>query len=163
MGRFFSWQNLFFFLIGWVGWLSSDECLAVSAVSGQLAAETAQFPAFGTQIIKVFGVLGCLLGVLLLTCHILRKPWRGNIRSCSNRVIQVLATHYLEPKKTLILVEVAGQQLLLASGPENLTLLTPLRAEPEIMGPTSRITAPTKLNNAQEKFGFLPSLESRHG
>ncbi|MDD3579429.1 MAG: flagellar biosynthetic protein FliO [Desulfobacca sp.] len=138
--------------------------MAVSAVSGQLAAETAQFPAFGTQIVKVFGVLGCLLGVLLLTCHILRKPWRGNIRSCSTRrLIQVLATHYLEPKKTLILVEVAGQQLLLASGPENLTLLTPLRAKPEVMSQSSRITANSKLHNAQEKFGCLPSLESRHG
>lgn len=122
------------------GVLGSREVWAVCAVSGQIAPEVTDLPTFGSQLLKVCGVLGGLLGILFLILYVLRKPMRFPNRLGSSRLIQVLATHYLEPKKSLILVEVAGQRLLLSNTAESLALLAllgspdqgqPPRATPE--------------------------------
>jgi flagellar biogenesis protein FliO len=84
-------------------------------------------PSLWLEFIKILAILGSLLGGLLLILHFWRKPFWSKKPSRTAHLIQVLATHYLEPRKSLILIQVGGQQFLLANTVENLTLLTRMK------------------------------------
>jgi flagellar protein FliO/FliZ len=86
-----------------------------------------EFP-FWQQLIKVVAVLSGMLGLLILGLHFWKRS--GFLRPQGvSPLIQVLATHYLAPKKALILVEVGKERLLLASAGDHLHLVTSLAPE----------------------------------
>lgn len=125
---------------GWVlgdwGWLVTavQETAGVAAAGGVAAPE---FP-FWQHLFRVAAVLGGMLGVLVLGLYLWKrsgflKPQGGS------PLIQVLATHYLAPKKALILVAVGNERLLLASAGEQLQLVTPLAPEAQTEAPAIRL------------------------
>jgi flagellar biogenesis protein FliO len=116
-----------FCLVGWRG-LGNQAGLAMSEATGELAPPLTPMPSLWSEFFKILVVLGCLLGGLLLIRYFLRNPFWLKKNSPPAQMIQVLATHYLEPKKSLLLVEVGTQQFLLANTAEHLTLLTTLES-----------------------------------
>jgi flagellar biogenesis protein FliO len=82
------------------------------------------------HLIKVVTVLAALLGGLLLVAF-LWKRWGISRPGGASPLIQVLATHYLAPKKALLLVGVGEERFLLASAGDQLTLITGLASQEE--------------------------------
>ncbi|MBM4284340.1 MAG: flagellar biosynthetic protein FliO [Deltaproteobacteria bacterium] len=83
---------------------------------------------FWPHLLKVLAVLTGLVGVLLLVQYFWRRialPMKGG-----QPLIQVLDTHYLAPKRSLVLVQVWKQRFLLAHTGEGLTLLASLQPRP---------------------------------
>lgn len=93
---------------------------------GALTLPATGFP-FWQYLIKVFLILGVLLGVLMLAVYLLKRflpPYRAQ-----PPLIRVLATHYLAPKQALILVAVGQETFLLASSAGQLSIV-PVAAAP---------------------------------
>ena len=112
-------------LEGW-GWLATgaQDTAGVAAATPGAAQD---FP-FWQHLFRVAAVLSAMLGVLLLGLYLWKRS--GFLRPQGvSPLIQVLATHYLAPKKALILVEVGKERLLLASAGDQLQLVTSLAAE----------------------------------
>lgn len=104
--------------------LGEQACWADAAVSGQFLPTVPESPGYGWEIAKIALFLGCLGGLLWLLRFLSRQPWLRRGPANASRSITVLANHYLDPKKSLVLVEVEGQRLLLANLADNLKLLT---------------------------------------
>jgi flagellar biogenesis protein FliO len=109
-----SWTEL-----GWRCWQA-----ALPAAAEAVATPAPDFP-FWSHLFRVIAVLSGMLGVLLLGLHFWKKSSFGRTPAGSN-LIQVLATHYLAPKKALLLVAVGRERFLLASTSEQLQLVTRL-------------------------------------
>jgi flagellar biogenesis protein FliO len=122
---------------GW-GWLA-----ATSQDAGGVAATgvaTPEFP-FWQHLFKIAAVLSGMLGVLVLGLYLWKRS--GFLRPQGvSPLIQVLATHYLAPKKALILVAVGKERLLLASAGDQLQLVTSL--SPEAQAEAAALIIPVK-------------------
>lgn len=92
------------------------------------------FPAFGAEstssfslaasLVQMFGSLSVVLGLIYLITHFSKRwmPGSGGFgRSVSN--IRIVETRHLSPKKSLMLVEVAGEYLLLSNGTDGISLI----------------------------------------
>jgi len=136
-------------LWGW-GWLAT-----AAQDAGGVAAATAgaapEFP-FWQHLFRVAAVLSGMLGVLLLGLYLWRRSGFLSRQGVSP-LIQVLATHYLAPKKALILVAVGRERLLLASAGDQLHLVTSL--SPEAAGAQAGEAEATPLR--------LPSINEKEG
>jgi flagellar biogenesis protein FliO len=107
--------------------LAVQEAAGAAAAGGPLGAP--EFP-FWQHFLRVAVVLGGMLGVLVLGLYLWKRSGFFKPQGASP-LIQVLATHYLAPKKALILVSVGKERLLLASAGEHLSLVTSLAPETE--------------------------------
>ncbi len=127
---------------GWIlgswGWLAATSQDAGGLAAANVAAP--EFP-FWQHLFRVAAVLSGMLGILLLGLYLWKKS--GVLRPKGvSPLIQVLATHYLAPKKALILVAVGKERLLLASAGDQLQLVTPL--SPEAQTEAAALTLPVK-------------------
>jgi len=119
---------------GW-GWL-----VATAQDAGGLAGASAAAPEFPfwQHLFRVGAVLTAMLGVLVLGLYLWKRS--GFLRPQGvSPLIQVLATHYLAPKKALILVAVGKERLLLASAGDQLQLVTSLSPEAQAEAPALRL------------------------
>ncbi|MDD2902652.1 MAG: flagellar biosynthetic protein FliO [Syntrophales bacterium] len=133
---------------GW-GWLGVAAQEAAGAAAGS-AATAPDFP-FWQHLIRVVAVLSGMLGVLILGLYLWKRS--GALRSKGvSPLIQVLATHYLAPKKALILVAVGKERLLLASAGEHLHLVTSLAPE-AAAAPAATPSLGLPPNNEKEGHG----------
>jgi len=136
---------------GWVleGW-SRLNLLAQGAAEGMAAGGwpmAQEFP-FWQHFIRVALVLSAMLGVLVLVLYLWKRS--GVLRPQGvSPLIQVLATHYMAPKKALILVAVGRERLLLASAGDRLSLVAPL--------------APATAAQAEEPTLVLPLKSEKEG
>ena len=90
----------------------------------------AAFPAFAGDggeggfslaagLVKSLGSLAVVLGIIYLLTHLSRRWLKGGLVLKGRQShIRVVETRHLGPKKTLLLVEVAGEYLLLGNGSE---------------------------------------------
>lgn len=121
-----------------LGWRCWQAVLPAAAETVAAPAPAPDFP-FWSYLFRVIAVLSGMFGVLLLLQHFWKKSGFRRPLAGSN-LIQVLATHYLAPKKALLLVAVGRERFLLASAGEQLQLVTRLSpadlaaAEPEATG-----------------------------
>ena len=83
------------------------------------AAESFSF--FHSSVRMIWGLL-IVLGILLIIYGLMKKK-ATLFQRPGNSAITVLETKHLMPKKTLFLVEVKGQEFLVGSGGESLSLL----------------------------------------
>lgn len=136
---------------GWVlgGWswlgIAAQEAAGMAGGGGAMAQE---FP-FWQHFFRVAVVLSGMLGVLVLGLYLWKRSGFLKPQGVSP-LIQVLATHYLAPKKALILVEVGKERLLLASAGDQLHLVTSLAPEPAV---AQAEAAPVSLPSIHEKEG----------
>ena len=79
---------------------------------------------FFSSFLQMIAALAVVIGLILLTRHFSGK-FLGAVPASrlTAKHIRVVETRYIAPKKALILVEVAGTYLLLASSEDNLTLV----------------------------------------
>lgn len=119
---------------GW-GWL-----VATAQDAGGLAATSAASPEFPfwQHLFRVVAVLSAMLGVLVLGLYLWKRSGFFRPQGVSP-LIQVIATHYLAPKKALILVAVGKERLLLASAGDQLQLVTSLSPEAQVEAPSLRL------------------------
>jgi flagellar biogenesis protein FliO len=119
---------------GW-GWL-----VATAQNAGGVTATTARAPEFPfwQHLFRVIAVLSAMLGVLFLGLYLWKRS--GFLRPKGvSPLIKVLATHYLAPKKALIVVAVGNERLLLASAGDQLQLVTSLSPEAQAEAAASNL------------------------
>lgn len=96
---------------------------------------------------KMFYTLALVLGLMFLLFHVFKKyVWKNGVFGSENKPIKVLSTGFLGPKKSIALVEVAGEVLVLGIANENISLLANVEDPDQIdrikggaHTPTSRI------------------------
>lgn len=94
-----------------------------------LAAEAPAQVGLLSSSLRVIGGLGLVIGLLLVGFAVVKR--RGNLLpgARGNR-IKVREVRHIGPRKSLVLVEVAGRELLLGVGQERISLLTELEQTP---------------------------------
>lgn len=79
---------------------------------------------FAASLVRMVGSLAVVLGLVYLATHLSRRWFPGGSgRPGRQSQIRVVETRHLAPKKSLLLVEVAGEYLLLSNGSDGLTLI----------------------------------------
>ncbi len=76
-------------------------------------------PTLFASMIKLFTGLAVVIAVLLVTYYFVRE-YLGKMNKVSGKgkLINVIATHYLAPKKSVMLIDVAGERLVIGVGNE---------------------------------------------
>lgn len=88
---------------------------------------------FFSSFIQMIAALAIVIGLILLTRHFSGKLLKGGVVDrFGSRHIRVVETRAISPKKSLILVEVGGEYLLLASTENSLSLLKQVEVLEEI-------------------------------
>lgn len=79
---------------------------------------------FAAGLVQSMGSLAVVLGLIYLLTHLSRRWLKGGMgfSGCPSH-IRVVETRHLAPKKALLLVEVAGEYLLLGNGGDGITLI----------------------------------------
>jgi len=79
---------------------------------------------FLSSLLQMFAALAIVIGLILLTRHFSGKIFKtlpaGRFVA---KHIRLVETRYISPKKSLLLVEVGGEYLLLSSSGDSLTLI----------------------------------------
>lgn len=79
---------------------------------------------FLSSFLQMVAALAIVIGLILLTKHFSGRFLGSSLPPrTSSRHIRLVETRYIAPKKTVILIEVGGEYLLLANTEEHLTLL----------------------------------------
>jgi len=88
---------------------------------------------FISSFIQMIAALSIVIGLILITRHFSGKLLKGGVVDrFGSRHIRVVETRAVSPRKSLILVEVGGEYLLLASTENNLNLLKQVHVLEEI-------------------------------
>lgn len=79
---------------------------------------------FFSSFLQMIAALSIVVGLILITRHYSGKLLKGIIpNQQSTKHIRIVETRYLGPKKSLIIAEVGGEYLLLASTETTISLL----------------------------------------
>lgn len=78
---------------------------------------------FFSSFIQMIAALSIVVGLILLAKHFSSKLMNVSSGRLASKHIRIIETRYISPKKSLVLVEVGGQYLLLASSEEGITFL----------------------------------------
>lgn len=80
---------------------------------------------FLASFLQMIAALALVVGLILVVWHFSSKLMKGLPagRQLLSKHIRIVETRYLGPKKALLLVEVGGEYLLLASSDSGLTLV----------------------------------------
>jgi flagellar protein FliO/FliZ len=79
---------------------------------------------FLSSLFQMIAALAIVVGLILITRHFSGKLFKGlPAGRFASRHIRLIETRYIAPKKSLILIEVGGEYLLLSSSGDNLTLI----------------------------------------
>lgn len=88
---------------------------------------------FFSSFLQMIAALAVVIGLILLTRHFSGKLMGGSAAGgFPAKHIRVVETRYLAPKKSLVLVEIAGEYLLLASTEEGISFIKQVHMIEEI-------------------------------
>ena len=88
---------------------------------------------FFSSFIQMIAALAIVVGLILLTRHFSGKLLGATAATrFASKHIRLVETRYIAPKKALILIEVGGEYLLLASSEGGLTLIKQVKVIEEI-------------------------------
>jgi len=73
-------------------------------------------------IIRMIGVLAIILGLLAIMAWLARR-WAPRLKGGENRLIEVLVTHMVAPKRYVSVVRVGRKNLIIGMGEHEMTLL----------------------------------------
>lgn len=109
---------------------------------------------------KMFYTLVLVLGIMFLVFHLFKKyVWKNSVFGSESKPIKVLSTGFLGPKKSIALVEVAGEILVLGIANDNISLLANVE-DPEQID-LIRGTKSPKTNGRKEALHAPRSGKSR--
>lgn len=99
-------------------------CLLLCCRLPAYADTSASSPGMFYLTIKMFSVLAVVIGIMLLCLNLLKKYGpRGNMLFSDKKFIKVIETHYFDPKKSMVLVKVASEYLLLGISPNDIRFI----------------------------------------
>jgi flagellar protein FliO/FliZ len=101
---------------------------ALLAPSGAFAADG---PSLAGSVLQTVASLILVIGIILILCYLAGRFLKIPQRSGSG-YIRVVETKYLAPKKSLMLVEVGGEYLLLGNSAEGISLIKQVEMLEEI-------------------------------
>ena len=79
---------------------------------------------FAASLAQMLGSLAVVLGLIYLVTHLSRRWLKGGLGHMGHQnYIRVVETRHMAPKKSLLLVEVAGEYLLLSNSSEGISLI----------------------------------------
>jgi flagellar protein FliO/FliZ len=79
---------------------------------------------FFSSFLQMVAALTIVVGLILLTRHFSNKIMGGSTTArFTSKHIRLVETRYIAPKKAILLIEVGGTYLLLASSEDNLTFI----------------------------------------
>ena len=79
-----------------------------------LAADESAAPGLVFMTIKMFSVLAVVIGIMLICFNLLRKYMpQGNMLFSENKSMKIIETLYFGPKKSVVLIKVASEYILL--------------------------------------------------
>ena len=78
---------------------------------------------FFSSFIQMIAALSVVIGLILVTRHFSGKLIKGGVSNRFGTHIRLLETRVISPKKSLVLIEVGGEYLLLANTENRLSLL----------------------------------------
>lgn len=88
---------------------------------------------FLASFVQMIAALSMVIGLILVTRHFSEKLLKGGVADkFASRHIRVVETRALAPKRALVLVEIGGDYLLLASTEHGLSLLKQVEVFEEI-------------------------------
>jgi flagellar protein FliO/FliZ len=97
--------------------------LPLSAHGAEKIGDTGGFSLLSSSI-QMLASLAVVIGIILVFHHLSKRWTKSTIMGKSlARHIRIVESRFLAPKKTLVLVEVAGEYLLLSSCGENLNFI----------------------------------------
>lgn len=97
--------------------LTDESTLNLKA--GDLQQQTGEAPGLISSFVKLFAGLAVVLGVMLIAYRFAKERLnKANAFSGKGKLINVIATQYLAPKKAVMLIEVAGERLVVGVGEE---------------------------------------------
>jgi len=93
-------------------------------LSAMAAGENEAGYSFAASLAQMFGALAVVLGLIYLVAYLSRRWLKGGVGIMGRKsYIRVVETRHMAPKKSLILVEVGGEYLLLSNGSEGISLV----------------------------------------
>jgi flagellar protein FliO/FliZ len=111
---------------------------------------------FISSFIQMIAALSIVIGLILITRHFSGKLLKGGVVDrFGSRHIRVVETRAVSPKKSIILIEVGGEYLLLASTENSLNLLKRVEVLEEIE------VLEESGNARQELFGRLRGVAGK--
>ena len=101
--------------------------LFVPAVASASNAKGSEGGSMAFAVLQMLASLAVVIGVIYLLYY-LSTRWFGGFAAMKGRTgrIKIIETRYLAPKRSLMIVKVAGEYLLLGSGNEGVQLLKKL-------------------------------------
>ena len=120
---------------------------------------------FAASLVQMLGSLAVVLGLIYLVTHLSRRWLKGGMglmgRQSHISYIRVVETRHMAPKKSLLLVEVAGEYLLLSNSSEGISLIKQIDMLEEIEVLEVREVAEHPVTaRFQEKLeGFMARLQ----
>jgi flagellar biosynthetic protein FliO len=109
------------------------------------------------SILKMLAALAVVIALIYLAIYLLKKfMGRGRVGGGKARVLEILETAYIDPKKSLSLVRVADKSVLIGVTDNQISMLTELDAQK-----TLALFAAEQANG--EEGGFAGMLRSAAG
>jgi flagellar protein FliO/FliZ len=102
----------------------------LAAPAGALAAESG--PGLAGSLVQMVGSLVLVIGIILILYYLAGRFLKLSRPQGGAGYIRVVETRHLAPKKSLMLVEVAGEYLLLSNSGESVTLIKQVEMLEEI-------------------------------
>ena len=85
---------------------------------------TSQEFSFISSLLQMFAALAIVIGLILVSKHYSGKLFKVlPANRFVSKHIRLIETRYISPKKSLLLIEVGGEYLLLSNAGDNLTLV----------------------------------------
>jgi flagellar protein FliO/FliZ len=132
--------------------------LTAIALAIPTAARAADNPgsgfSFASGLVQMCGALAVVLGIVYLLTHLSRRMQGMTGAKGRRSHIRIVETRHLAPKKSLMLVEVAGEYLLLSNGSDGVSLVKQIDMLEEIEV-VELLDAPPVRSRFQEKMEEL--------
>lgn len=121
--------------------VAQEEPPAFKKVSGEAAVPLAKNRQEGSEkpldlvstTVKTFAMFALVLGLMFLVFYLFKRfVLKNTVFGGNDKLIQVLGTGFLGPKKNIVLVEVAGEVLVLGMSNDNISLLSQIQDKEKI-------------------------------
>jgi flagellar protein FliO/FliZ len=102
-------------------------CLFTPAVACAAAGKSGEGESMTAAVFQMMASLALVLGIIYLIYYVFNRWFKGiGMGKMRSGHIRVVETRYLAPKRSLMIVEVGGEYLLLGSGSEGMQLIKKL-------------------------------------
>ncbi len=86
--------------------------------------EPSAAPALWYTILKSYGMLFVVIGILAGFLYLLKRFTGMNYHGGGQNPIKILGSHYIAPKSKLIVVDIQGEKMLLGVTPSAINMIT---------------------------------------